>query len=73
MARDLAKSRAERNEIEKRNEEVASRRISERDEFEKLFGSKCLNGTNLLKYRLYKEQDCKSMYSGKEINHKRLF
>lgn len=73
LARDLAKSRAERNEIEKRNEEAASRRIKERDEFEKLFGSKCLNGTNLLKYRLYKEQDCKSMYSGKEIDHKRLF
>lgn len=73
LARDLAKSRAERNEIEKRNEEAASRSIKERDEFEKLFGSKCLNGTNLLKYRLYKEQDCKSMYSGKEIDHKRLF
>lgn len=73
LARDLAKSRAERNEIEKRNEEAASRRIKERDEFEKLFGSKCLNGANLLKYRLYKEQDCKSMYSGKEIDHKRLF
>lgn len=73
LARDLAKSRAERNEIEKRNEEAASRSIKERDEFEKLFGSKCLNGTNLLKYRLYKEQDCKSMYSGKEIDNKRLF
>lgn len=73
LARDLAKSRAERNEIEKRNEEAASRRIKERDEFEKLFGSKCLNGTNLLKYRLYKEQDCKSMYSRKTIDIKRLF
>lgn len=73
LARDLSKSRAERNEIEKRNEEAASRRIKERDEFEKLFGSKCLNGTNLLKYRLYKEQDCKSMYSRKTIDIKRLF
>lgn len=73
LARDLAKSRTERNEIEKRNEEAASRRIKERDEFEKLFGSKCLNGTNLLKYRLYKEQDCKSMYSRKTIDIKRLF
>lgn len=73
LARDLAKSRAERNEIKKRNEEVASRRIKEREEFEKHYGAEKTNGTNLLKYRLYKEQDCKSMYSGKEIDHKRLF
>ncbi len=67
LARDLAKSRAERNEIKKRNEEAASRRIKEREEFEKHYGAEKTNGTNLLKYRLYKEQDCKSMYSGKEI------
>lgn len=73
LARDLAKSRAERNEIKKRNEEAASRRIKEREEFEKHYGAEKPNGTNLLKYRLYKEQDCKSMYSGKEIDHKRLF
>ena len=73
LARDLAKSREERNEIEKRNEDAASRRIKEREEFEKLFGDEYLNGTNLLKYRLYKEQDCKSMYSCNEIDYKRLF
>lgn len=73
LARDLAKSRAERNEIEKRNEDAASRRIKEREEFKKHYGAEKTNGTNLLKYRLYKEQDCKSMYSCKTIDINRLF
>lgn len=73
LARDLAKPKSERDKISRENTETEKRRDSERKEFITLFGEGALCGKNLEKFRLYKEQNCKSMYSQKQLDIKRLF
>ena len=73
LARDLAKPFSERMEILKNNKENESRRLAERLQFAELFGESVLNGKNLEKFKLFKEQEEKSMYSCEPIDIHRLF
>lgn len=72
LARDLAKSFDERKKIEGAQKENRDNREKTAKEFIKIFGEIACNGRNLEKFRLYKEQDCKSFYSGKKIDIQRL-
>lgn len=72
LARDIAKPFSERMEIKKRQEDNKSLKDKLRAEFSEIFGASELNGRNLEKYRLYKEQDSKSIYSGKSLDLHRL-
>ncbi len=71
LARDMGRSREQRRKIESRNKENERDREIFEKEFEDIFGSKP-NGTDLLKYRLYKEQFGKCAYSQKNIDLNRL-
>lgn len=73
LARDLSKTFEERIDIQKRQEEIKERRQKEQEEFDRIFGVGIRSGKNLEKYSLYKQQDCKSIYSGETIDLGRLF
>ncbi|MCK9225832.1 MAG: type II CRISPR RNA-guided endonuclease Cas9 [Candidatus Muirbacterium halophilum] len=70
FARDINRNFEDRKKIEKNN--------SENHKKNEMAKNQCLeyglnaNGKNILKLRLYKEQDCKCLYSGKIIDIKRL-
>ena len=70
LARDISKDRDERNKIEKsqkKNEEI---NIALKKEGLELGYEP--NSRDILKFRLYKEQESKCIYSGKNINISRL-
>ena len=68
--RELKKTFKERKEIENKNKENQE----ERKNAAEYLNNKNIknNSTNILKYRLYLEQDGKCIYSGKQIDIKRL-
>ena len=68
--RDLKKTHDERRELEKKNKENQESRSEAQAEL--LNKNMKGNSTNILKYRLYQEQDCKCIYSGKVIDINRL-
>ena len=68
--RELKKTFDERREINNKNKENEQERDDVRDELEKM-GIRP-NGNNILKLRLYKEQDGKCIYSGTPIDINRL-
>lgn len=72
LARDMSQTRQERDKADKENRDraVDNARIKERLEGE--FGARA-NATNLLKYKLYEEQNGKCAYSGESIDVNRLF
>ena len=67
LAREMSKNHKERNEIKAKND--ANRDNSDRiqNEFIAKFGRRA-TGIELIKYKLYEEQGCKCIYSGKEID-----
>lgn len=69
-SRELKKSHDERQKIERKNKENENERKLSAEELQSnnIKG----NATNILKYRLYKEQDCKCIYSGQVIDLNRL-
>ena len=69
--RELKKSFEERREISKRQEENRNKNQSAVTQIEEK-GYKA-TGTNILKWLLYLEQDCKCIYSGKPMDINRLF
>ena len=73
LARELSKTRDERDQIKKENEEREknNERIKERLETE--FGIISPSGQDILKLRLYEEQGCKSAYSQAPFEITRLF
>ena len=79
LARDLAKSWEERDKINKNNKKKEKQKTSDLIEFRELLNkhsvvfSEDLLAKNLEKYRLYKEQECKSIYSGEIIDIERIF
>lgn len=73
LARDLSKPFSERMEDKRRQDDTEYKRLKEREEFIKFFGEGACNGRNLEKFKLFKEQNEKSMYSLKPIDIHRLF
>lgn len=69
-SRELKKSHDEREKIKKKITENENERKLSAEELQSnnIKG----NATNILKYRLYKEQDCKCIYSGQVIDLNRL-
>ena len=70
IGRDLKKSRDERNQIMRRQKENETERKEAEDGLEK--EGLAANGKNMLKYRLYQQQNGKCIYSGKAIDLRRL-
>lgn len=72
LARELGKSKNERNNIQKNQE--SNRALNERvkREIEKL-GKPNVTGQDIVKYRLWQEQDGRCLYSGKAISPEDLF
>lgn len=70
IGRDLKKSRDERNQIMRRQKENKTERKEAEDGLEK--EGLAANGKNMLKYRLYRQQNGKCIYSGKAIDLRRL-
>lgn len=69
--RELGKSKADRNEIEKMQKENHDAREAEKQDFQKYFGV-TPNAKQLLAWRLYQAQQGQCLYSGCPININRL-
>lgn len=72
LARDLNKPFDERRRIEKEQKTFQETKQKDIEAFESQFG-KTPKGTDIAKWRLYREQDAKSAYSLKPIDLDRLF
>lgn len=70
VGRDLKKSHDERNQIMRRQKENEAERREAAEELEK--EGLAASGKNMLKYRLYQQQNGKCIYSGKAIDLRRL-
>lgn len=68
LARDVGNSLEKRRELEKQVKENTAQRERERKEVQKLLNLTEVNGDTLLRYRLWKEQDGKCLYSGNNID-----
>ena len=73
-AREVGKSFKDRKEIEKRQEENRKDREKAATEFREYFPNFVgePKAKDILKLRLYRQQNCKCLYSGKEIDLSRL-
>ncbi len=72
FARDVGKSAEERNKIDRNIKETEAQRIREREEFKEQFGFEP-RGDDLIKYRLYRDQNGQCAYSQKPLDLNRLF
>lgn len=72
LARELGKSVEARNEIAKSNKENEANNVKWRKEIEEL-GHKNPTGLDILKYRLWKEQNERCPYTNEPISIERLF
>lgn len=73
LSRELAKRFDERRKIEKIQKENALKNESIVEKLKTEFKLANLKGQDIVKYKLYEEQDGKCMYSGKTIDVARLF
>jgi CRISPR-associated endonuclease Csn1 len=67
LARDVGNSLEERRKIEKRLDDTTAQRKRERDEARELLGITDVNSDTLLRYRLWKEQAGRCLYTDKAI------
>lgn len=67
MARDVGNSLEERRKIEKRLNDTTAQRKRERDEVREHLGIEDVSNDTLLRYRLWKEQGGKCLYTGAAI------
>lgn len=72
MAREMSKNRQERDDMEKRMKANQERNESAKKEIQEL-GIAMPKGQDILKYRLWLEQDGICMYTGEKIPLERLF
>lgn len=72
LARELAKTFQERNEIEKRNKDRQAINEKVKEKIEEL-GKTNVTGQDIIKYRLWEEQDGVCVYSGRKIAPEELF
>jgi CRISPR-associated endonuclease Csn1 len=73
LARELSKDYQERQKIEKENEQNQSRNDKAMEQIRENFGIAKPSGQDLVKYKLWQEQDGISPYSQKPIEYERLF
>lgn len=73
LAREMSKDFKERNKISKDNEERKVENEKVKEELQKEYGILMPSGQDILKLRLYKEQQCKCAYSLKSLDLRRLF
>ncbi|MGH7292623.1 MAG: type II CRISPR RNA-guided endonuclease Cas9, partial [Myxococcota bacterium] len=71
MARDLGKSRDDRQEIHRAGQERGAERDRHRDQYEELVGHRP-NDEELLRYELWLEQDHRCLYTGDYISPAQL-
>ncbi|MEE8659290.1 type II CRISPR RNA-guided endonuclease Cas9 [Sorlinia euscelidii] len=67
LARDVGNSLEKRRELEKGVKDNTAQRERERNEARASLGLSDVNGDTLLRYRLWKEQGGRCLYSGREI------
>ena len=72
LARDMSQTRQERDKADKENQERAADNARIKAKLQEEFGVR-VSSTNLLKYRLYEEQNGKCAYSGESIDLNKLF
>ncbi|GGB05454.1 CRISPR-associated endonuclease Cas9 [Brucella endophytica] len=68
LARDVGNSIEKRREIESEIDKITAQRERERKEVAELLNLTHVNGDTLLRYRLWKEQGGKCLYTGKDIH-----
>ena len=73
LARELSKDLSERNKIKRRQEENYIKNENAKQELVDKFKLEKASHFDVVKYKLYEEQNGKCMYSGKEIDINRLF
>lgn len=73
LARELSKSREKRNEIDSIQKERRDKKLADQAIIEASFNIPSASGTQVLKYRLWKEQNHQCAYSGKKISEAILF
>lgn len=73
LARDLSLTSEKRKRIEKTQAENFENNEKAKEYISKEFGMLLANSRDVLKYKLYTEQDGKCMYSGEQIDISRLF
>lgn len=73
LARDMSKSHDERNELTKAYKENRSKNEYIMERLRKEFGQESPSGEDLVKFKLYEEQNGLSAYSGKPMELSRLF
>lgn len=72
LARDLNKPFEERRRIEREQKEFRDNKLEDIQQFKRQFGFEP-KGLDLLKWRLYREQDCKCAYSLQPFDLHRLY
>lgn len=73
LARELSKDFSERNKIKKLQEQNFANNENAKNDLAEKFKLSKVSHFDLMKYRLYEEQNGKCMYSGKPIDENRLF
>lgn len=74
LAREVAKNFRERKELENKMKENQATNEKAKQQIEELVGNqKRVTGLDIIKYKLWKEQNEVSMYSGKKITIEQLF
>lgn len=72
LAREMSRSFDERNKMQKRQESNRSANEKIRQQIEEYKGD-CATGLDIVKFKLYQEQDGICLYSGKKLDIGRLF
>lgn len=72
LARDVYNTRDERKKITDKQKEYGEERQKARDLAQTKTGIENISGRDLLKFRLYEQQDGKCMYSGETLDLRRL-
>ena len=73
LAREMSKSKKERDNLKKDNDERYLNNLKSREAFEDKFPGIVANRDDMLRWRLYEEQGGKCPYSGKTIDVRALF
>ena len=72
LAREMSHTFTERNEIQKQQEDNAEKNERARDEIRRVKHDEP-TGLDIVKYKLYQEQNGVCLYSGKNLEYERLF
>ncbi len=73
LAREMSKSFADRKKIENEQKDNAKNNQKIYDEIKNTFHVMQPSGQDIIKYRLWQEQDCRCIYTGEPIKAEKLF